>query len=135
MLISLIKFIHILLVLGLIGGIGYCFMTTSSRQSSLTFTQFSFLHRLLLWLSLLLGITGTLLVYPRHFTFHTPWIKAAYVLLFAVTLGILFLKRRISHLPPTPTLALARQGSYFFIILLLFLIVHDAVTKTTFLFY
>jgi uncharacterized membrane protein YozB (DUF420 family) len=84
------------------------------------------LPRIILWLSLFALITGTLLVHPKNFTFHTPWIKAAYLLLIAFSLGILMLKKYIIN----PYLL---RFSYFILLIILIFITHDAVTKTTFL--
>jgi hypothetical protein len=105
-----VKFIHILCALGLLGGTTYRFMAITFR-----------LNKLFLLLAGLAILTGTLLIYPTHFTFHTPWIIAAYLLTFFYILGVtlsLFLK--------TPSRLI-----YFFLMVTLILIIHDAVTKTT----
>ncbi len=119
MLISFLKFIHVLTALALLGSTLYCLFTLSSQTS----------RRLnyLLLLTLFALMTGTLIVYPFHFTFHTPWIKAAYVLILLFSLGLLGLKlssnRRLS----------TQRGFAILLISLLLMIIHDAVTRSTFL--
>ena len=122
MLIHLIKFIHVLFALGLLGTTIYCltfFITTSPRHALVSLNKF------LLLLSLFAMLTGTLLVHPKNFTFQTPWIQAAYFLLFVYAVGIsLFLiLKKINRW----------VGLFFYLILftILILITHDAVTKTT----
>ncbi len=111
MLVSFIKFIHILSILGLIGLMFY-----------------SKAHRILLILCGIALITGTLLVYPKHFTFHTPWIKAAYTLLFVFIFSLWALRKsKINN-------SFVNIGAYSFLIALLVLTIHDAVTKSTILF-
>lgn len=107
-----IKFIHILCALGLLGGTTYSLVAVT-RQ----------LNKIFLLAAGLAILTGTILIYPTHFTFHTPWIIAAYLLTFAYILGI-----RLSLFLKKPTRLL-----YFILIMVLILIVHDAVTKTTLL--
>jgi hypothetical protein len=125
MLIFFLKFIHVIFALSLFGGTLYCLTAKHNLIASST--------KPLLFMSLLAMLTGTLLVYPKHFTFHTPWIIAAYTLLFLVMLGILFLfslkKKGIFNRPWN------LRVTYFILGLLLLFIIHDAVTKTTFLFH
>jgi hypothetical protein len=112
MLIHLTKFIHVLLALSLLITTFFCLASNSIKN-----------HKLILILSLVAAITGTLLVYPAHFTFHTPWIKAAYVLLGIFTLVILGLMR----------FKLKKITLIILLAILLIFIIHDAVTKTTLL--
>lgn len=135
MLIDVLKFIHLLLTLGLLGLTLFCLILTIHKKA--VFKQpenhnlITTLNRILLWLLGFALLTGTLLVYPKHFTFQTPWIQAAYVLVFicGVLIGIVLLffkqKRKWFWL----------WGMVYLILLLLLIgVIHDAVTKTTFLF-
>ena len=69
-------------------------------------------------------ISGSLLIYPKGYTFHTHWIQAAYLLLSIFVLSIFLLK----YLKYFKYLKII----YFILILLLIFIIRDAVTKTTF---
>jgi len=123
--IDVIKFIHLLLTLSLLGSTFFCLILIYFQQNDLI----KRLNRIMLWLLVFAVLTGTLLVYPKHYTFHTNWIQAAYILvfLFGTLLSLLavFRKKR-----PWRWLS---GISYFFLIILLIVIIHDAVTKTTFL--
>lgn len=126
MLINALKCIHLLLTLSLLGSIFYCLILVSLKK----YTELIRFNRIMLWLLVLTILTGTLLVYPKHFTFQTPWIKAAYIFVFLfgtiVSMLLVFKKRAYSR---------AVWGiSYFLLMMILIGIVHDAVTKTTFLF-
>lgn len=102
-----LKFSHLLFALGILSGMMYSFLT--GRTNSI-----------LLLFCLLAAVTGTFLVYPKHYTFHTPWIQAAYALTLLVSLGIgvMLAKKKSSRL------------IFFILIVALILITHDAVTKT-----
>src|SRR5687767_2146099 len=82
MLTHVLKFIHVLLTLSLVGITLACFILS---VTNLYFQKRSDhrdiiipLSRLMLWLLTLAILTGTLFIYPTHFTLQTPWIKAAY---------------------------------------------------------
>ncbi len=115
-----VKCIHLVAALGLLGTSVYCFMTAAPTRSE------SHLLRHMLYLGLIALITGSLLVYPSPFTFHTPWIKAAYLLVLACCLLILLLAK-ISY-------AFFRRVASMVLMILIIVIMHDAVTKTTGLF-
>jgi hypothetical protein len=126
-LINLIKFFHLVFALSLLGSVIFCFGALYTRS---TLTFFSRLNKSMLILAPLAMITGSLLVYPKHFTFHTPWIQAAYALVtvFCVSIFMLsFFKNIINK-------RWMLQMVYLGLIVILVLVVHDAVTKTTFLF-
>ena len=130
MLINLIKFIHILLTLGLFGLTAYCLTFISSSHFTQTKNDsLTYLNKIILIFAFFAAMTGTLLVYPKHFTFHTPWILAAYVLVFVYSLGvcalILFRKQRKYRW--------LWYCVYGILILILVAVIHDAVTKNTFL--
>ena len=123
MLIHLVKFFHILIVLSLLGGTLLCAFPNKFK------TTFP-LKKGLITLSFFAILTGTVLVYPKHFTFYTPWIKAAYLLSLFFMIGMIFFlwmeKRSISRLLMFAIVSIS--------IIILLLIIHDAVTKSTFLF-
>lgn len=136
MTIYFLKFIHVLVALSLLGLAVYCMTLTASRKYAMAnaYQQHKILrlHRLMLLIVALAMLTGTFLVYPKNFTFHTPWIRAAYLLSLIFAAGILlltFLKKKTK----TPQ-RLAWLFFYFMLSLILIGIVHDAVTKTTFIF-
>ena len=130
MLTSFIKFIHLLAALGLLGLTISCWILVGAKNfSDLQNDIFSRFNKIILSLGALAMVTGTLLVYPKHFTFHTPWIQAAYLLLL-IFCGMIFslllykTKRKNSWI---------WRCIYFVAIIILIGIVRDAVMKTTFL--
>jgi hypothetical protein len=133
MLIHLLKFIHLICVLSLLGATAYCLLLIVSKKFSLA--NNTYLHdkitrvnKALLRFGLLAMLTGTLMVYPKHFTFHTPWIQAAYLLVTLFALGIFtLLKLKDKQWRGV------RLVVYVALIAMLLALVHDAVTKTTFL--
>jgi hypothetical protein len=125
--INLIKFIHVIFALSLLGITMFCFAFISKNKTPVS----PYIHQLILYISIIALITGTLLVYPKHFTFHTPWIQAAYILVICyASLIALFNRYRHLFLFKNKTVLLL---TYFMLILLLVGVIHDAVTKTTFL--
>lgn len=127
MFVQFIKFIHVLFAIGLIGGTSYCLVAVGSKKFN-----WMWCNKHLIYFSIAALITGVLLVYPTHFTFHTAWIKAAFLLVFVFCTGILILfliKNKIA----LKNLWFWRV-MYLALVVILILITHDAVTKTTFLF-
>lgn len=125
MIINIIKFIHVLLALGLLGLTSYCFSLANSKHD----TKLILFNKNLLIISLCALLTGTLLVYPKHFSFHTPWIQAAYILLIIYGLALRFsiiFSKKINK----PWIW---RSLYLTLIAVLLLITHDAVTKETIL--
>lgn len=125
MLIHVLKFIHLIATLGLLGLAIACLSLVASGK----FDLITRLNKIILALVAFAVLTGTFLVIPKHFTFHTPWIQAAYFFCVIFFLGVLIL-------------ILAQQYrnqrwlwylSYVLLIGILIGIVHDAVTKSTFL--
>jgi uncharacterized membrane protein SirB2 len=127
MMINLIKFIHIICALSLIGGTMLCFAYVSKHKAEVTPST----HRIIAYISTLALLTGTLLIYPKHFTFYTPWIQAAYVLITCYAIVIAMLKRYKDYpfLKNHKIILLI----YLLLLVVLMLITHDAVTKKTFL--
>lgn len=127
MVIHLIKFIHLLCTLGLLGSISYCLVVTVRFK---TVKHEVYLYKLMLLFGFFAALTGTLLIYPSHFSFHTPWIEAAYLFGLSFALGIIFLMLTRHH----PTVSRFRPLIYGVLGVILICIAHDAVTKSTFLF-
>lgn len=121
--IHIIKFVHILFALSLLGLTAYCLMLANTKHQ----TRLIFFNKNLLMISFFALLTGSLLVYPKHYTFHTPWIQAAYLLIIiygmVVGVSILFLKRTAQ--------IWVWRCVYGALIFILILIIHDAVTKHT----
>jgi len=119
-----IKFLHLIFVLGLLGGTLYCIATPGIMSIKKN-------RAILTCVTLLALITGTLLVYPKHYTFHTPWIQVAYLM---VTVFLILLQ--ITAWVSQENMRRYRwiwRGFYLLLLILLVFTVHDAVTKTTFL--
>jgi cell division protein FtsW (lipid II flippase) len=135
MLIALLKFLHMLFTLGLSGAIIYCIILVSSRKFALNnpyhHHKIYFINRALMWLMTFTILTGTLLIYPKHFTFHTPWIQAAYtlVLVFSMIVGLLIVLAKKNSQQKRWLWLLA----YMLLAVILIGIIRDAVTKTTLL--
>jgi uncharacterized membrane protein YozB (DUF420 family) len=87
-------------------------------------------NKIILIMSFFALLTGTFLIKPKHFSFHTPWIQAAYLLIIGFVLGILFLNTLSKN--KTIRRRWLWRLAYLFLIILLIAVVHDAVTKTTF---
>lgn len=124
-LVYLLKFIHVLLALSLLGTAIYCIIAVGLKKKCNVR-----LNKTLLVLSFFALMTGSLLVIPKHYTFVTPWIQAAYVLVlsFGAIISTLLLKKQswLNH-PACSCLV------YLMLTVLLVVIIHDAVTKSTFL--
>lgn len=120
MLIYLIKFIHVLFALGLLSLTLCCIVSFDT----LKLARF---NKTLLIMSPFLVLSGTLLVQPKGYSFHTPWIMAAYLFIITFCAGtiLLLLYRNLSHW--------FRCTLYLILLAILIVITHDAVTKTTFL--
>lgn len=134
MFIDVLKFFHLLFTLSLLGSALVCLVVVGSKKfAHVELANRQTVLQLNKWMLKIAGLamlTGTFLVYPKHFTFHTPWIQAAYILVFvfcmSITVLVLF-RDRLKH-------RWLLRGIYLFLILLLIGVVHDAVTKSTFLF-
>jgi len=139
MLVYFTKFFHILFAISLLSLVVYSLISAKKAQPNVanTFSHLSSKHeKLLLIISLLAMLTGTLLVIPKHYTFHTSWIEAAYILL-TLFIGGVFVatrikKRHINNISKK-TLILMRV-IYVCLGAILLLIMHDAINKSTFLF-
>lgn len=126
MLVHFTKYLHLLFALSLLGSTFFCCAVIGSKKYPL-----KRLNRWIILLSIAAMLTGTLLVYPKHYTFHTGWIQAAYLLLILYLLGVFILSWLNKTWLIAPRWAL--QLGYVMLIVLLLLITHDAVVKKTLL--
>lgn len=128
MFVNLLKFIHLLLTLSLLGSASVCLLLISSKQRNHFQSQITRLNQSMLILAILAMLTGSLLVHPKHFTFHTPWIQAAYLFIFIFSLFIATLILFKKHLLKKTWIW---RIVYIILIIILIAVVHDAVTKTS----
>jgi len=117
--ITFLKFIHVLFAMSLLGITVYRFALVGSTNHQ----KMILLNKMLILLTIFALVSGTFLVYPSGFTFQTPWIQAAYLLLFIFFLGVGILATFKSKW--------VQQFTYFILVALLVLAIHDAVTKST----
>ncbi len=135
--IALIKAFHLVLVMILLTiPIVLLFLNLKKPQDYLDLRHK--MLRLALWLLGLLGLSGSLLVHPRHFTFHTPWILAAYFLVFIGAILIQYPYRQYKilgtrNLPLSSSFLWLERGTLILSFVLFIGIIHDAVTKQTFI--
>lgn len=117
--IDFIKFLHVFIALSMLGATFFCLQSIRNNYQ----INFSSINKILALLSLFALLTGTLLVHPKQFNFTTPWIMAAFGLLSSFVI-ILFALNYYKY---------AKKWSYALLLVILFIIMHDAVTKTTFI--
>lgn len=122
----LLRFLHLLCVLGLLGITSVCIIGIPWRKPDIRW----------LWGILVLGccaaLTGTFLVSYSKFNFASAWIDAAYILTAWVLMGFscLFWLHKLH-----PTSGTIRWPFASVVLLLLLIgVIYDAVTKSTFLF-
>ncbi len=131
LLVQLIKCIHLLLTLSIVGAIFYSFVAVfSPRFETKRRAMVIRLNKGLVGLIFFAGLTGALLIYPRHFSLQTPWIQAAFLLVsvcWVVLLGLLAIRHKTYY-------RWVCGFVYVLLILILIGVIHDAVTKTTFIF-
>ena len=119
---GILRFVHLLVAMGLFGTVIAGWLVPV-RQ----------LKKRLLATGMVAALTGTLLIQPGHYTLHTPWIQAAYLLL-----GIFLLLVFVC----APDTAHQKKSVRYFVwralgpvlVLILAGIVHDAVMKSTLFF-
>jgi hypothetical protein len=136
MLVALLKFIHVIIALILISSIVYSIVVTCSKKFMLALLtphlHFLRVQRLMLIAVLLAITTGSLLIYPKNFSLHTPWIRAAYLFALLFTAGLFalnWMKKKFSNTQRWAWLTL-----YIFLGFALLTLVHGAVTKQAFYF-
>ncbi len=91
------------------------------------------LDSVLLALLVLVAISGTYLVQLKGFTFHTPWVQAAYLLVIIAMISLGFIINKKYRNKRILTSSPLFQGVYLLLFLLMVIITHDAVTKNTLL--
>ncbi len=125
MFVAFIKFIHLVCALSSVGLVAFGWQITQTRheKDKTTTNPITILGGAIL----LAAITGCLLVYPKGYTFHTAWIRAA-LLLVGVAL-IIFIN--IYYLHHKKIFSLLQKVFYSFLLIVLVMIIHDAVQKTT----
>lgn len=142
MLIALIKFIHLLCVLSSVGlvaaeifpqrarrGISTQCHTMAQSYTSAVKNYRPGVTYIGAFIALA-AITGCLLVYPKGYTFHTPWIEAALLLASTVIVGLLVM-HGLQGPSQKKTYGLLRSLLSLFLLIILLVIIHDAVQKTT----
>jgi len=123
LLVQIIKFVHVLTAVSLLAVVFIaCFKTKHAIFSPV-------ISAFLPCGLVLSGITGCLLVYPKHFDFHTPWIQVA-----LLATGISLLPACLVFYPSGRGSRWIRLVSCLLLVFILPIIVHDAVTKSTFVF-
>ncbi len=131
-----VKAFHLILVMLLMGGMTGLILLNLKKPQTYHILRYRMVSGLL-WLLLLTAITGTFLVYPRHFNFHTHWIIAAYLLVTVCGALFLYLYRQqrgfaqgdLSY--SLSSLCLERI-SLFLSTFVFLVLIHDAVLKQTF---
>lgn len=139
-----IKALHVTAGISLIAFLVFGLVVISQRQAVLIQHQqtlASIMPKIDRFGLLALGtavLAGTLLVPMRHYSYQTPWIEAAYILLVVCGLLLrvcLFLKQKIIASADNPTgLKFLFVSLSIITMILLFFVIHDAVFKATFLF-
>lgn len=125
MIIYLLKFIHVIAALSILGLSIICFILIDKKN------LITFANKIILSFTVFAILTGTFLIYPKNFTFHTPWIQAAYLLTTIIACVMLWFIYFKNHLKDR----WLGRIVYFVLILILIFVVHDAVTKTTFIYH
>ncbi len=131
------KFIHVIAAIAFFGitFVTYCAVLFSSKKyQGVAIAWQQRFDSLILLLFFLLLATGSLLVYPKGFNYHTPWIVAAYLLLglsFILFLGLMWCRQKIVN-KKNIFYSFVYHINHLILVIALFLIIHDAVTKQTY---
>lgn len=136
--VAVYKFFHIISMLVLcatflLNYVAWCVLPWSSSQKYI-FLSFAKLRVILPAALLTAMLTGGLLIYPKGYSVHTPWIEAAFALLMLIVCLWFFSQWMITKWSVAKHRVLILLGVHFVyaaVFFFLFLIVHDAVTKTT----
>jgi len=129
--IDLIKFLHLLFAIGLVGSIFFAFgmtnkITAPTNKNINNKIIINKLQKTFILIGILAAITGSLLIYPKNYSLHTHWIQAAYGLLTSCMLLVIYYANKIKSRIHWLTFC-------SILLLLLIAIIHDAVMKQTFL--
>ncbi len=138
------KWIHLCLVLLLLGAVSASYSFTLRVVKSTDAHWRQQLIRLagwsdaVSWLSIIVvAVTGTILVYPRGYTFQTPWINAAYVFLALSAICFYVIGSLKDKLIKSDSVSALTRWVYhvlnILIMVVLAVIAYEAVAKSTFL--
>jgi hypothetical protein len=129
----LLKSLHVLIAISLMGCAISCLVIVSSKQlSKQQLTTCYTLNKLMLALVCLAMLLGTLLVHPKHYTFQTHWIQAAYFFV-----GVFILCLFSLHLVIKKNKLIKKylwQCAYLALVIIILFIMRDAVTKSSLFF-
>lgn len=133
----MLKTIHVLLATFLFGTqmLYYVLLCMADRQPhashpSEILTQNIRINIVLVALLIGAALSGTALVTPYGWTFQTPWIRGAYILiLFYVILWLISIRLTYAR----QTLSIGLHTCYVLMLFILMMIIKDAVTKQTWL--
>ncbi len=139
-----LKAFHVLIGVSLLGLLAaeYFYLLLASRDEKLLRKTLRFslaIDAVILLIIIVLFFSGYFLMGHYHFTTHTPWIRAAFILLFLTMLCWLFtvvvkmLNYRNADNQPTFRFHWLFHACYIMMFILIILIIHDAVMKSTFL--
>jgi len=127
------KCIHLLFGTALLGIFMFNYLILLRQNNSILLKISLKIDYCLLGTIVVMFITGTLLVPEYQWTYHTPWIEAAYGLLSVITLlifnNIIFKRKKIKN--PVQSLNFLFHLSQLIGMVILILISKDAVTKHT----
>lgn len=137
------KWLHLCLVLLLLGGLVASYSLTCVLSRGVSAAAIAVVQPLLkslqwiTWLAVIvLAATGSALVYPKGYTWSTPWIEAAYLFLALAVVGlwaVFRLKRAVLSASSRPWQWLSYHALNAVLLVILVVIAYEAVSKTTFL--
>lgn len=143
---SFIQFIHVLFGVSFLGILiaSFLYITNSIQQKNMVLLQYAlrislFGDRILFFIIILQVFTGTFLVHDHHLSFSTPWIIVAYII-FSLIAVIWFLLLLIKNMNRSDSKIFSfRYQTLFYslnilVIILFFIVIHDAVTQQTWLY-
>lgn len=144
---AIVLFVHLLCGVSFFGIIiaSFVYIAKSIKQNNHVLLQYAIKTSLLgdcvIFPMILIQIlTGTFLVYHNHLSLNTPWIIAAYIV-FALAGVLWFLLGIIKYINISSDTSSAFRFKKFFYVLnavmivIFCMIIHDAVTQQTWLFY
>lgn len=140
---QILKFIHVLIgvtILGLFVAYYFYFsLTKYEMPAARRMLKLSLITDCFVFIAImLLFMTGTHLVLANHFSFQTPWIQMAYKILGLLTFCWLIIVaiKALNFFKKDQTIFLGKRvfhTCHVLIFILFVLIIHDAVTQSTFL--
>jgi uncharacterized membrane protein len=131
----MLKFFHLLSLI--MFSSSFICLSFLGHSSITPYSRLKIMHSASIFFLLLTIFFGVLLVHPKGYFFSTPWIEAALVFCF-ILLGLLiatfFCYRQASLNSISKSSGLMRMGLgalQFLIMVIVLIVIHDAVTKTT----